>query len=78
LTQKVLAFRYQREKSHRHNNDLFNREIIWHHDHGVHFRWRHRARGFRVAEVVRDYALTEREQAPGDSNSAFDEDPGSH
>ena len=32
----------------------------------------------RVAEVVRDYTLMEREQAPADSCSAFDEDPGSH
>ena len=32
----------------------------------------------RVAEVVRDYTLTERDQAPTDSNLAFDEEPGGH
>ena len=30
----------------------------------------------RVAEVVRDYTLTERKQAPTDSNTAFDQGAG--
>lgn len=32
----------------------------------------------RVAEVVRDYTFTEREQAPTDSNSEFGEGPEHH